>query len=82
MKRNGYGECEFCGGKVVERRLTKDLRLGARLFAFENVPVGVCVNCGHRIFKGPVLERLEELAHSRAPVKRRLSVPVRDYVPA
>lgn len=76
-----YGECGFCGGKVVERRLTMNLEFGGRLYRFENVPVGRCTECGERVFKAAVAKQLEHLARSHAPVKRRISVPVRDYVP-
>lgn len=77
-----YGKCGFCGGKVVERRLTMNLEFGGRLYQFENVPMGRCTECGERVFKVAVAKQLEHLAHSRSPVKRRITVSVREYVPA
>ncbi len=59
-----------------------DLRIGGRLNEFENVPVGNCRECGKRILNGAVAEQLEHLARSRSRVKRRITVPVREYVPA
>lgn len=77
-----FGECGFCGGKVIERRMAVNLEFGGRLQRFENVPIGRCTECGERVLKASVAKQLERLARSRSSVKRRISVPVRDYVPA
>jgi YgiT-type zinc finger domain-containing protein len=81
-KSTGYGRCENCGGTVVERRLTVDRRFHGRLFEFENVPVGVCRDCGQRVYKGPVLEQLQRQAESKSKIKRTLRVPVAEFRPA
>jgi YgiT-type zinc finger domain-containing protein len=78
QSKSDYAACE-CGGKVVERLVTVDLRIKGRLFEFENVPVGVCLDCGERVYKGPVLEQLEHLAHSKLKPKKTIRVPVADY---
>jgi YgiT-type zinc finger domain-containing protein len=80
--KTDYGSCGYCGGKVVERRVTMDLRVGGHLHEFENVPVGRCTECGERIFKVSVAKQLDHLARARSPVKRRISVPVLEYVSA
>lgn len=74
-----YAPCESCGGAVVERLRTVDRRFGGKLHEFENVPVGVCRQCGQRIFKGRVLERMQRLARAKTGVKRTLRVPVKEY---
>jgi YgiT-type zinc finger domain-containing protein len=71
-----YGRCESCGGAVVERRLTVDRRFRGRLYEFENVPVGVCRECGQRVYRGPVLEQLERLSRDRGRIKRTIRVTV------
>src|SRR3977135_192766 len=76
IKTQKYAPCESCGGLVVEKLLTVDRRFGGKLHEFENVPVGVCVECGQRIFKGPVLERMEQLVTDKSKIKRTLRVPV------
>ncbi|MBI4026348.1 MAG: YgiT-type zinc finger protein [Verrucomicrobia bacterium] len=81
-KRTGYGKCESCGGKVIEKRSTVDCRFRGRLFEFENVPIGACQDCGQRVYKGPVLEQLERLAASTAKIKRTIEVPVAEFEPA
>ena len=72
-----YGKCE-CSGKLVERRITYYRKFNKRLYAFENVPVGVCTECGERIFKGIILEQLEEISKNREPNKN-MNVPVLQY---
>lgn len=66
----------------MERLLTVDRRFGGKLQEFEGVPVGVCRECGQRIFKGPVLERMQRLVDRNGRVKKTLRVPVREYRPA
>lgn len=74
-----YGACE-CGGKVVEKLVTVFRHnKGKNLHEFENVPAGVCLRCGQRIYRGPVLERLDRLARSKTCVKRVIKVPVTDF---
>jgi YgiT-type zinc finger domain-containing protein len=74
-----YGRCESCGGPVIGRRLTVDRRFHGQLFEFENVPVGVCCDCGQRVYKGRVLEQLEHLAQSKSRIKRTIRVPVAEF---
>ena len=78
-KSQKYGSCENCGGDVIERVRTVDRRFAGKLHEFENVPVRVCRECGQRIFKGRVLERMQRLARGTTGVKRTLRVPVREY---
>ena len=73
-----YGICE-CGGKITEIRIKYHRVFNKKLFEFENVPVGVCRNCGERIFKGEVLEKLEKLSKSSSNFKKEIKVPVGIY---
>ena len=77
-----YDKCDYCGGQVVEKRVTVDLRLKDKLCVFENVPVGVCRECGERYYRGPVLERLEELASHQDFFKDKIQVPRFDFAEA
>ncbi len=77
-----HDKCEYCGGNVRERRVTVDLRVKGKLYVFENVPVGVCQKCGERYYRGPVLERLEELANHKKLFKEKIQVPRFDFAEA
>lgn len=77
-----YDKCDFCGGQVTEKRVTVDLRYKGRLYVFENVPVGLCRKCGERYYRGPVLERLEEVASHQNLFKEKIQVPRFDFAEA
>jgi len=78
-----YHKCHFCGGEVVERRVTVDYRWGEKLLAIiENVPVGVCQVCGEQYFKSEVVKEMEKLANSKEKPKKVLEVPLRELTVA
>jgi len=74
-----FDACELCGGKVLEKQVTVDLRRKNQLYVFYKVPVGVCSKCGERYYPGPVLEQLDELAQHGMPGAKKLSVPTLNY---
>jgi len=71
-------DCE-CGGKVRTRRVTVDLRRGAKLYVFHNVPIGVCSTCGERYYPGSLLEKLDEVAQHAAQGARTVKALAFDY---
>ena len=77
--RHKFDACEYCGGTVVEKKVTVDVRRKKELFVFEHVPVGVCSGCGERYYSGPVLERLNEIAAHRELVTSTIKVPRLDF---
>lgn len=46
-----YSDCFYCGGVVEERITCREFRWEEQLFVFENVPMGVCVQCGEKVLK-------------------------------
>jgi YgiT-type zinc finger domain-containing protein len=63
-----YGRCPCSGsyqGRSVEVRLT----VNGKVVVLTNVPQGACPNCGSRVYKGEVLERIESLMKGKK-VKR------------
>ena len=74
-----YHKCHFCGGEVLEKRITIDYRWGDKLMAIiENVPVGVCQVCGEQYFKAEVVKEMERIATSEETPKRMLRVPLKE----
>ena len=47
--------CERCGGQIVERRVTLHRKTKGGYVMIENVPVGVCRECGTRYYTANVL---------------------------
>ncbi len=74
-----YHRCHFCGGEVVERRVTVDYRWGEALLAvIRNVPAGVCTVCGEQYLKAEVVKEMEKVAQTPEEAKEVLQVPVRE----
>ncbi|MFA0757539.1 MAG: hypothetical protein PVTTEEND_000990 [Candidatus Fervidibacter sp.] len=68
--------CEYCGSPIVEKRVTVHRRVKRGYVLIENVPVGVCVQCGARYFSANVLKTIEESLKGRRKVRRKIVVPV------
>lgn len=74
-----YHKCHFCGGKVVEKRVTIDYRWGKELITLvENVPTGICQICGEQYLKAEVVKEMEKLAHSKEKPKKIIKIPLRE----
>jgi len=77
--RHEYANCSFCGGTVEERVVSVDYRTKAGLVIIENVPAGVCRQCGEHYYTAEVAKAMERLAAEDAPVPTTVTVPVRRF---
>jgi YgiT-type zinc finger domain-containing protein len=75
MKRK-YGDCFYCGGAVEERLLQRELRWKGELYIIENVPVGVCTQCGEKIIKPGVAKELDKILTKHEKPTKTIKVPV------
>jgi YgiT-type zinc finger domain-containing protein len=69
-------ECYFCKGKVIPQKVKVDFRWGEKLKVIEDVPAGVCQQCGEKYFQSAVYKEMEKLAASRAKPAGRVTVDV------
>ena len=69
-------ECYFCKGRVVQGKVRVDFRWGRKLKVIENVPAGLCQQCGEKYFESVVYKAMEKLAASKAKPASRLTVDV------
>lgn len=69
-------KCYFCKGRVTDQRVKVDFRWGRKLKVIENVPAGVCRQCGEKYFQSGVYKAMEKLAASRAKPTAQLTVDV------
>lgn len=77
MDEYHYADCSFCNGPVQEERVTVVRLHKGRLIIIEDVPAGVCRQCGERYYRGPIVEEMERLMNEPAPpVLREVRVPV------
>ena len=68
--------CEYCGGPIVEKRVTLHRKVKGNYILLENVPAGVCTECGTRYFSANVLKTIEESVRGRKPAQREEVVPI------
>jgi len=65
--------CEHCGGSIVEKRITLHRKVKGKYVLIENVPAGVCTECGARYFAANVLKTIETGIHGRIePIRKEL----------
>ncbi len=76
---NNYGDCTYCGGEVVEKKIDYDYRRSNQLMVVSNVPAGVCRQCGEKYFKPDILKKMDEIYHNifdhNQKPERTLTVP-------
>jgi len=68
--------CEYCGGPIVEKRVTLHRMVRRKYVVVEHVPAGVCTECGTRYYSANVLKTVEETLRGRRPAEREIVVPV------
>ena len=75
----GY-KCEYCDGIVQERVVEREAFKHRHGFVIlENVPIGVCNNCGYRYYHSTLLHRVEEIAAKKKSPERIELVPVATF---
>ncbi|MCD4738595.1 MAG: type II toxin-antitoxin system MqsA family antitoxin [Anaerolineae bacterium] len=79
MKKREYADCYFCGGQVREKKVDVIRHWDGRIIMIEDVPAGVCEQCGERYYWGAVSEEMDRImraSEGELQVKRELRVPV------
>ena len=55
-----YGRCP-CSGQYEQRFVEVRMTVNGKVVVLTDVPQGACPNCGSRVYKAEVLERIESL---------------------
>lgn len=76
--RYNYGECDVCDTPLKAKRIKQDFRIRGQLIIVEDVPAGVCPQCGEKVVNATVGRHLAELVRD----KRRIAEAARISVPA
>jgi YgiT-type zinc finger domain-containing protein len=73
-----YGRCHICGGRMKEAHIKQEFWIKGELIVIEDVPAGVCTQCGGKIVKAEVGRQIAALIgdSKRLRKARTLSVPV------
>lgn len=74
---------ERCQGVVRERRLDREaIRHKGSFVILEDVPIGVCDQCGARYFHASVLRRAAEIGRGCVSPIRTVAIPIESFAPA
>lgn len=68
--------CEYCGGLLVEKRVTLHRKSKGNYVLIEGVPPRVCIQCGSRYYTANVLKTIKESIRGRRKTEREVLVPV------
>ena len=71
--------CVFCGGDICKDIVTVVKERKGKVFIIENVPAGVCTQCGEREYDADVVSKLETIIKEQKTIKREKLVPVADF---
>ena len=77
LKKYDYGECEICGTSMEERLITQDFWIRGKLIVVEDVPAGVCPQCGEKVVKAEVGRWITKLIENSERIAKapKISVP-------
>jgi len=76
MQEHKYGDCSFCGGAVKADRAELDYRYKGKLYIFQNVPVGICNQCGEKYLTAKVAKEIECKIMTKREWEKTIAVPV------
>lgn len=78
MSMYDYGECHVCGKLIKERRVKQEFWVKGKLIVMENVPAGVCPQCGEKVVRADIGRQIAVLLKEskQRRTARTMSVPV------
>jgi YgiT-type zinc finger domain-containing protein len=68
--------CEYCRGPIREKKADLSRKVKGKYVVIENVPTGVCAECGIRYYSANVLKTLQDALSGRRKAIREVRVPV------
>ncbi len=77
-----YGDCYYCGGEIIEKSETVDYRKASELYILENIPTGICIQCGEKFFKAEVSKYIEKAVREKKRIVREIKIPILDFAGA
>ena len=74
-----YSDCYFCGGQVDEQTNSREIWWHGKLHLIENVPMGVCRQCGHKTILPAVAKSIDNLLAGAVPPDEFVEVPAYQF---
>ncbi len=80
-KSYNYGKCHICGEQMEAKTINQDFWIKGNLLVIEDVPAGVCPQCGEKIVNAEVGQQIAAILPTafRQPQTRTIKVPVISY---
>lgn len=70
-----YSDCYHCGGEVKERTVAREIWWKGKLHLIENVPVGVCQQCGEKVILPDVAKVIDQMLAGELSPDHFVQVP-------
>ena len=74
-----YSDCYYCKGVVKEKNISREIWWKGELYLFENVPAGVCTQCGEKVIKPETAKHIDLLLKKQTTPHKTIRVPVYEY---
>jgi len=88
MKRKAiaydYGECEICNTPLQAKLIKQDFWIREKLIVVEDIPAGVCPQCGEKVVKADVGQWIMGLIEDSGRIAKapKISVPKIKFIAA
>lgn len=82
IENYNYGECHVCGEPMIEKLVKMDFWIQGELIVIEDVPAGVCPQCGEKIVNAKVGKQLSAILENSntQSASRNITVPVYPFL--
>lgn len=76
-----YGSCDICNTKMKEMIIRQDFWIKNKLVVIENIPAGVCPQCGEKIVNAAVGKHIAQILKDKSRIRKAptISVPIVHY---
>jgi YgiT-type zinc finger domain-containing protein len=76
-KEYDYGKCDICDTPMVEKYTKQDFWIRGELIVIEDLPAGVCPQCGEKIVRAEIGQLVIKLIDDSDKIAKapRISVP-------
>ncbi len=76
-----YGKCDICNTLMIERIIRQDFWIKNKLVVIDNIPAGVCPQCGEKIVNAAVGKHIAQILKDKNRINKAstISVPIVHY---
>ncbi len=80
-KNYNYGQCHVCGELMTEKKISQEFWIKGNLIVVENVPAGVCPQCGEKVVRADIGQQIASLlaGTNQLHPTRNINVPVFEF---